>query len=197
MVTQTLLTRVFLAPQHGFRCQWSIVCFKAGCLHGPRTKSDSEMYPVSAPAMCARKASHSSKSSSIDVYKPLRDSVTTPSCRTFPRARSVFIFVRNFSRGVFLRESLSKVVAAAALQLLLFSWDNDFLRRIPRARAKSLQKSHTANCGKARASLAQPGKKKVFFLIYRYIEGPSSPCSQARGASWVVNAVPEYRHTIF
>jgi hypothetical protein len=26
------------------------------------------------------------------------------------RARGVFIFVRNFSRGIFLRESLSKVV---------------------------------------------------------------------------------------
>jgi hypothetical protein len=30
------------------------------------------------------------------------------------RARGVFIFVRNFSRGIFLRESLSKVAAAAA-----------------------------------------------------------------------------------
>jgi hypothetical protein len=37
-------------------------------------------------------------------------SVTTPSCRTFSLARGVFIFVRNFSRGIFLRESLSKVV---------------------------------------------------------------------------------------
>jgi hypothetical protein len=37
-------------------------------------------------------------------------SVTTPSCRTFSRARGVFIFVRNFSRGIFLRDSLSKVV---------------------------------------------------------------------------------------
>ena len=37
-------------------------------------------------------------------------SVTTPSCRTFSRARGVFIFVRNFSRGNFLRDSLSKVV---------------------------------------------------------------------------------------
>jgi hypothetical protein len=31
------------------------------------------------------------------------------------RARGVFIFVRIFSRGIFLRESLSKVAAAAAL----------------------------------------------------------------------------------
>ena len=37
-------------------------------------------------------------------------SVATPSCRTFLRARGVFIFVRNFSRGIFLGESLSKVV---------------------------------------------------------------------------------------
>ena len=37
-------------------------------------------------------------------------SVTTPSCRTFSRSRGVFIFVQNFSRGIFLRESLSKVV---------------------------------------------------------------------------------------
>ena len=37
-------------------------------------------------------------------------SVTTLSCRTFSRTRGVFIFVRNFSRGIFLRDSLSKVV---------------------------------------------------------------------------------------
>jgi hypothetical protein len=30
------------------------------------------------------------------------DSVTTPVRRTFSRARAVFIFVRNFSRGIFL-----------------------------------------------------------------------------------------------
>jgi hypothetical protein len=41
-------------------------------------------------------------------------SATTPSCRTFSRARGVFIFVRNFSRGIFLGKSLSKVAAAAA-----------------------------------------------------------------------------------
>jgi hypothetical protein len=35
------------------------------------------------------------------------------------RAVYVFIFVRNFSRGIFLGKSLSKVAAAAALQLLL------------------------------------------------------------------------------
>jgi hypothetical protein len=35
------------------------------------------------------------------------------------RARGVFIFVRNFSREIFLRESRSKVAEAAALQLLL------------------------------------------------------------------------------
>ena len=49
-------------------------------------------------------------------------SVTPPtcSCRTFSRARGVFIFVRNFSRGIFLRGSISKVATAArALQLLL------------------------------------------------------------------------------
>jgi hypothetical protein len=38
-------------------------------------------------------------------------SVTTPVRRTFSRARGVFIFVRNFSCEIFLRESLCKVAA--------------------------------------------------------------------------------------
>jgi hypothetical protein len=37
----------------------------------------------------------------------------------FSRARGVFISVRDFSRGIFLWKSLSKVAATAALQLLL------------------------------------------------------------------------------
>ena len=74
MVTETLLTGVFLAPQHGSRCHWSVLRFKVGCLHGPRTKNDSEMYPVSALAMRARKASYNSKSTSIYVYDRQRDS---------------------------------------------------------------------------------------------------------------------------
>jgi hypothetical protein len=73
MVTETLLTGVFLAPQRGSRYHWSILRFKAGCSHGHRTKNDSEMYPVSALAMRARKASHSSKATSIDVYDLQRD----------------------------------------------------------------------------------------------------------------------------
>ena len=36
--------------------------------------------------------------------------VTTSGCRTFSRARAVCIFVRIFSRGIFLGKSLSKVV---------------------------------------------------------------------------------------
>ena len=48
-------------------------------------------------------------------------------------ARGVFIFVRNFSRGIFLRKSLSKVSATAAAATL----DSDFLRKIPRARARA------------------------------------------------------------
>jgi hypothetical protein len=53
-------------------------------------------------------------------------SVTTPVRRTFSRARGVFIFVRNFSRGIFLRESLSKVAAAAAR--LVTKWQISVIR---------------------------------------------------------------------
>jgi hypothetical protein len=50
-------------------------------------------------------------------------SVTTPSYRTFLCARRVFIFVRKFSRGIFLRKPLSKVAASSVLFPSLPSWE--------------------------------------------------------------------------
>ena len=88
MVTETVLTGVFLAPKRGSRCHSSILRCKAGCLHGPRTKNDSEIYSVRAPAMRARKASHSSKYTSIDVYEPLRDTIVLNYLRCMYYARS-------------------------------------------------------------------------------------------------------------
>ena len=49
------------------------------------------------------------------------------------RARGVFIFVRNFSRGIFLWELLSKVAAAAAAATL----DSNSQRKIPREKFRT------------------------------------------------------------
>ena len=63
----------------------------------------------------ARRARNNPPAFTTIIFQPgtavICTSVTTPVRRTFSRARGVFIFVRNFSRGIFLRESLSKVAA--------------------------------------------------------------------------------------
>ena len=89
----------------------------------------------------------------VGAYTPPNPCTPRPPTRTIPRARGVFISVQNFSRGIFLRESLSKVGAAAAPKedfLEVLTWnrdgklaaaaatlDSDSLRKIPRARARA------------------------------------------------------------
>ena len=81
-------------------------------------------------------------------------SVTTPVRRTFSRARGVFIFVRNFSRGIFLRESLSKVAADLDQICCYFNaLDSDSPRKIPRARAREHGSSNVRDI------------KKIFFIL--------------------------------
>jgi hypothetical protein len=93
-------------------------------------------------------------------------SVTTPSCGTFSRARGVFIFVRNFSRGIFLGKSLSKVATAAALSCCYFRYkspyDNYYPFFLKQCKMRNFSPSYSIFC-------TPTTSPEIHILVNRYL----------------------------
>ena len=100
-------------------------------------------------------------------------SVTTPSCHTFSRARGIFIFVRNFSRGIFaMGFGLGPKADAPLISSRETKWqavktsttlDSDSRRKIPR------EKFHTKiNTPRARENVRQLGVVTRFLRSQEY-----------------------------